>query len=160
MSDDFSPGDARKPYSDIGGPAAKHAQTHDVRREQLTNPKGPEPEDTSFAEQIEPGTTVGPGGHTDETVSGADDKVLHRRLPELNSDELARLAVLESGTRLEQGGTYVDLNRLAEGPFKALAGHEVQRNQRIVAKRDTDYELWNRLVGQDTEPEIERPATA
>ncbi len=160
MSDDHSPGDARKPYSDIGGPAAKHAQTHDVRREQLTNPRGPEPKDTSFAEQMEPGTTGGPGGHTAETVSGADDKVLHRRLPELNSDELARLAVLESGTRLEQGGTYVDLNRLAEGPFKALAGHEVQRNQRIVAKRDTDYELWNRLVGQDTEPEIERPATA
>ena len=43
MSDDYSPGDARQPYSDIGGPAAKHAQTHDIRHEQLTNPMRPGP---------------------------------------------------------------------------------------------------------------------
>ena len=157
MSDDHSPGDARKPYSDSGGPQARHAQTHDVRREQATNPKGPEPEDTSFAEQMAPETTGGPGGHAEESVSGAADKVLHERLPGLDNDELSRLAVLEPGTRLEQGGTYVDLNSLADGPFKALAGHETSARDRIIAKRDTDYELWNRLVGQDAEPEIERP---
>lgn len=49
MSDDYSPGDARQPYSDIGGPAAKHAQTHDIRHEQLTNPMGPGPVDTGEA---------------------------------------------------------------------------------------------------------------
>lgn len=49
MSDDYSPGDARQPYSDIGGPAAKHAQTHDIRHEQLTNPMRPGPVDTGFA---------------------------------------------------------------------------------------------------------------
>ena len=51
MSDDHSPGDARQPYSDRGGPEGRHAETHDVVREQLTNPTGPEPEDESFAEQ-------------------------------------------------------------------------------------------------------------
>ena len=157
MSDDHSPGDARKPYSDMGGPQARHAQTHDVRREQATNPKGPEPEDTSFAEQLAPETTGGPGGHADESVSGEADKLLHKKLHGLDNDELARLAVLEPGTRLEQGGAYVDLNKLADGPFRAMAGHETSEHDRIIAKRDTDYELWNRLVGQDAEPEIERP---
>lgn len=158
MSDDHSPGDGRKRYSDRGGPEGRHAETHDVRREQATNPTGPEPEDTSFAEQMAPEQTGLAGGHADTSVSAADDKVLRSRLSDLDHDELDRLSVLESGTRLEQGGAYVDLNRLADGPFKALAGHEVTEQDRIVAKRDTDYELWNRLVGQDAEPDIERPA--
>jgi hypothetical protein len=70
---------------------------------------------------------------------------------------LSRLQVLESGTRLEQGGIYVDLNRLSEGPFKVLGGHEASENNRYVAKRDTDYELWNHLVGEDADPKVERP---
>ncbi|MBA2595657.1 MAG: hypothetical protein M3Q50_15525 [Chloroflexota bacterium] len=157
MSDDHSPGDGRKPYSDRGGPEARHAETHDVRREELTNPKGPPPEDPSFAEQlapldIEPGTS-----HAMESISAADDKALHERLPALDNDELARLSVLEVGARLEQGGTYLDLNHLQDGPFKALGGHEATTSDRYIAKRDTDYELWNRLVGDDREPDIERP---
>jgi hypothetical protein len=160
MSDDFSPGDARKPYSDIGGPAAKHAQTHDVRREQLTNPKGPEPVDTSFADQMAPDTTGEPGGHADESVSAVDDKDLRSKFAGLKNDELARLAVIERGTQLEQGGTYLDLNQLDKGPFKALGGHAAAPDERLIAKRDTDYLIWNRLVGQDAEPDIERPETA
>jgi hypothetical protein len=92
------------------------------------------------------------------SAPAVEDKDLHERLPELTSDELSRLQVLEPGTRLEQGGTYVDLNRLNEGPFKAIGGHEATQNDRYVAKRDTDYELWNRLVGDDGDPEIERPS--
>jgi len=93
----------------------------------------------------------------EESAPATDDNVLHNRLPELTSDELARLQVLEPGTRLEQGGTYIDLNRLGEGPFKALAGHEAAEGNRYVAKRETDYELWNRLAGEDSDPKIERP---
>lgn len=46
-SDDHSTGDDRKPYSDIGGPEAKHAQTHDVDQEEATNsaPKVDEPDE-------------------------------------------------------------------------------------------------------------------
>ena len=157
MSDDRSPGDRRQPYSDRGGPEGRHSETHDVRREELTNPVGPQVDDPSFAEQLAPTETSPSGGDVGASTPAADDKVLHRRLPELSSDELSRLQILESGTRLEQGGTYVDLNRLAEGPFKALGGHEVSKDNRYIAKRDTDYELWNRLVGEDTDLEIERP---
>ena len=157
MSDDHSPGDRRQPYSDRGGPEARHAETHDVRREELTNPVGPQAEDPSFAAQLAP-VEAGPGGgHATESAPAADDKALHNRLPDLTGDVLARLQVLEPGTRLEQGGTYVDLNRLGDGPFKALGGHEATAGDRFVAKRDTDYELWNRLVGDDRDPEIERP---
>jgi hypothetical protein len=156
MSDDSIPGDRRKPFPDRGGPEGRQAETHDVRREQLTNPVDPQSEDSSFANQLAPVATP-PGGHAAESAPATDDKVVHNRLPELTSDELSRLPILEPGTRLEQGGMYLDLNRLGEGPFKALGGHEATEGDRYVAKRDTDYELWNRLVGEDRDPEIERP---
>lgn len=158
MSDDHSPGDRRQPYSDRGGPAARHAETHDVRREEVTNPKGPEPVDESFAEQLAPDTsTAEPGGHADESVAAVADKNLHERLPQLDDAELSRLSVLETGVALEQGGTYIDLNDLGRGPFKAIGSQEAGKHNRYVAKRDIDYELWNRLVGEDRDPEIERP---
>ena len=113
-------------------------------------------ESHAFAAQLAPVET-GPGGHAAESAPAVADKDLHNQFPELTSDELARLPVLEPGTRLEQGGTYVDLNRLGEGPFKALGGHEATGRDRLVAKRDTDYEMWNRLVGDDDGPAIERP---
>src|SRR3712207_5336210 len=108
---DKSPGDDRQPYSDQGGPAGRHAQTHDVRRELLTNPKGPDRGPDEFADDIAPDTSpVELSGHADESVRAVDDKYLHERLSALSSDELARLPVLQTGTRLEQGHTYLDLN--------------------------------------------------
>ena len=68
-----------------------------------------------------------------------------------------RITGPRSRTRLEQGGTYVDLNRLDNGPFKALGGHEASQRDRYVAKRDTDYELWEPFVGVDDQAEVERP---
>ena len=159
MSDDHSPGDRRRPYADRGGPGARHAETHDVRREALTNPTGPAPVDESFAEQLAPDTaTADPGGHVDESESASDDKALRNRLTQLDAGDLARLAVLEPGVLLEQGSTYLDLNDLSRGPFKAIGGQEASPDHRYVAKRDTDYELWNRLAG-DRDAEVERPGT-
>lgn len=158
MSDDHSPGDGRQPYSDRGGAAAKHAETHDVRQEHLTNPTGPEPVDESFAAQMAPDTSSAePGGHADESMPAEADKALHGKLDMLSGEELNRLAVLEAGASLDQGAVYLDLNDMGRGPYKAIGGTEVGRSDRIVAKRDIDYELWNRLVGQDEETEVERP---
>ena len=157
-TDDRSPGDAREPYSDIGGPAGRHAQTHDVRREELTNPRGPDDTPDEFADDLAPVDRPDElGGHVDESAPAGDDKQLAARLGALTPDELARLSVLETGTRLEQGATYLDLNDIRRGPFKALGGREAGEQNRYVAKRDTDYELWNRLVADDTEPRVERP---
>jgi hypothetical protein len=158
QSDDFSPGDARKPYSDIGGPAARHAQTHDVRREQLTNPTGPDRSAEEFAADLAPATPARElHGHADESIPAVDDKVLHEQLPNLSNDLLARLTIVERGARLEQGGTYLDLNDRARGPFTALGGQEAGPRNRYVAKKDVDYEVWDRLVGDDRTPEVERP---
>lgn len=158
MSDDHSPGDGRKPYSDSGGREAKHAETHDVRREQLTNPTGPEPEDTSFAEQMEGSTPESIREEAAENVVSGDAlKDLRSDMPELSGDELSRLSVIQPGTVLPQGSVFLDLNDRSRGAFKAIGGQEVGQGERIVAKSDTDYELWNRLAGRDDEPEIERP---
>ena len=100
-----------------------------------------------------------PPGHVDGSASGVADKGLHELLPALDNAELARLSVLAPGTPLDQGGTYLDLNDLGRGPFKAIGGQEAQGGARLISKRDTDYELWNRLAGQDREATIERPAS-
>ncbi len=158
QSDDRSPGDARQPYSDIGGVEARHAQTHDVRREQLTNPTGPDRSMEEFADDIAPATPSDDlHTHAEESSPALEDKALHERLPGLTNDVLARLAIVDTGARLDQGGTYLDLNDRERGPFTALGGQEAERSNRYVAKKDTDYELWNELVGDDREPAIERP---
>jgi|SRR6478735_2603827 len=157
MSDDHSPGDRRKPYSDAGGPAGRHAQTHDVRQEALTNPRGPEPVDDSFDAQLQPGGAIEQPGHAEESVPADEMKDVRDRLPELTNDELARLSILEPGVALEQGGVYLNLDDRKRGPFQAIGGHTVQQGDRIIAKRDTDYLLWNQLTGDDQEAVIERP---
>lgn len=156
---DQSPGDGRKPFSDRGGPEGKHAETHDVRREELTNPKGPQSRDESFDADIAPDTSTAElRTHVDESTPAVEDKSLHGQLDMLEGDELARLTVLQAGAKLEQGSVYLDLGDLERGPFKAIGGQEVGPSDRYVAKKETDYELWNRLVGQDREAELERPS--
>jgi hypothetical protein len=156
-SNDTSPGDGRQPYSDIGGKEARHAQTHDVRREELTNAQPMERTD-EFAEDIAPSTpSQGLHSHAAASTPAAADKALHGQLPDLTNDVLSRLAVIEPGVPLEQGSVYLDLNDRAAGPFKALGNQQADRNHRYVAKKDTDYELWNQLVGDHNEVTIERP---
>ena len=158
MSDDHSPGDARKPYSDIGGPEGRHAQTHDVAREMATNPTGPEPVDESFAEDLAPETPDSiRQAQLDQVEAASERKDVVDLLPEFNQGDLSRLEILETGTPLEQGATYLDLKDRKRGPFKAIGGQTVESSERMVAKKTTDYELWNRLTS-DRDAEIERPA--
>ncbi len=115
--------------------------------------------DRLAAEQRPIETGAGPGGHADDSLLPAHHDALGGVRQELDSEELARLTVLQPGTRLEQGGTYLDLNDRERGPFRALGGQEAGPKHRYVAKRQTDRELWNRLAGgRDTE--IERPTEA
>lgn len=160
MSDDHSPGDARKPYSDSGGPEARHAQTHDVARERATNPKGPEPVDESFDEQLAEQTPEQVRQQHLEAAAGDTDKKVGNLLPNLTDDLLARLSVLDAGTPLEQGSVYLNLDDLESGPFKAIGGQEVGAKDRIIAKKMTDYELWNEIAGRDDEADIVRPETS
>jgi hypothetical protein len=90
-------------------------------------------------------------------TTGDQDKELDERFPDLSKEDLSQLAILEPGTQLPQGSVFLDLNDLEAGPFKAIGGQEAGTDQRLIAKSDTDYEMWNRLAGQDAEPELERP---
>jgi hypothetical protein len=94
-------------------------------------------------------------------IPGGDDKALYDAYPDLTRAELDRLSILPPGTELEQGAVYFDLNRPGDGPFKALGGQVAGEGTRLIAKRATDYEIWNRIVADDrlndTEPVIERP---
>lgn len=152
---DSSPGDARKPFADEGGPEGRHAQTHDVTREEVTRAKGKtDGEDFDADLQDAPPTDT-----PDQTLPASTDHELKGDFADLTGDELGRLSVIQAGTRLEQGATYIDLNDLVGGPFTALGGHEVGPDDRLVAKRQTDYELWDKVVGRGREVKVERPET-
>lgn len=147
-----------RPWEDEETAQEHHAQTHDVRRERLTNPKGPEPEDLSFAAQLHqetPGEVRREGIERTEPASA--DKTLVSRLTTLTDAELDRLPVIEPGTPLEQGAVYYDLNNPARGPFKAIGGETAHGHNRYIAKNDADYDLWNRIVGRDDTLAIDRP---
>ncbi len=154
---DQTPGDARNPYSDVGGPAGRHAQTHDVRREELTNPRGPDQQTEDFDHDLhDPRLETGPG-HAEESFVAAESKTVHDLLPWLDGSQLEQLAVLQEGTRLEQGGVYLDLRDRDRGPFKAIGGETADAPHLYVAKRDLDHELWNRLTGDLPDVRIDRP---
>ncbi len=154
-NDDHSEGDARQPYSDEGGPEGHHAQTHDVRREQATRSKPHDDGPDEFAADLRADPST--GGHVDESISASDDKDLKGTMPGLDQADLKQLSILTVGTRLDQGSTYVDLNHLEQGPFTAIGGQEAGADDRYIAKRDTDNELWDRLVGHGRTVRTERP---
>jgi hypothetical protein len=82
-----------------------------------------------------------------EGQSGASVKELRTRLANLTNDELKQLTILPEGSRLKQGAKYLDLERLERGEVVATAGMSVKPGQRLIAKHDTDYLLWDRLSG-------------
>lgn len=104
----------------------------------------------SAAQLAQERAVAGPPGHVGDSREAIDDKGIHRALPELTDDDLRRLSVLDDGVALEQGGTYLDLDDLAAGPFTAMGG-ETSSGRRVVSKRETDYEMWNRLTGRDAD---------
>jgi len=78
---------------------------------------------------------------------GSSIKELHTRLADLTNDELKQLTILPEGSRLKQGTKYLDLEHLEQGEFVATAQMSVQPGQKIIAKHDTPYLLWDRLLG-------------
>jgi hypothetical protein len=73
-----------------------------------------------------------------------DVKPVHRALRELNDDELKQIPIVEAGKRLQQGATYLDLER---GAFTATGEMSVGAEQTVIPKDGVHYETWNRLVG-------------
>jgi hypothetical protein len=77
-----------------------------------------------------------------------DVKQLHReRLDDLQDDALKQITVLDTGERLKQGATYIDLNDRARGEITATGDMIVTADNLYVAKDDTPYWIWNMLIG-------------
>jgi hypothetical protein len=79
--------------------------------------------------------------------SAFDIKDIHQRFPDLTNDELRQLVVVPPGGRLEQGAKYADLRAEQPEEFTAMGGMEAGNENWYVAKSETDYQLWNRLIG-------------
>jgi hypothetical protein len=95
---------------------------------------------------------------------GGEDKELYDRFPNFTAADLDRLTILPEGTELQQGAVYFDLNKPGGAPFKAIGGDVARAGSRLIAKQETDYEIWNRVVPQDrneeTQPIEHRPRGA
>jgi hypothetical protein len=75
-----------------------------------------------------------------------DLKALHAKLSELPDTVLERIPVLEEGSPLRQGATYVDLNASARGEFTASGNMVAIPGSALVPKAAVDYEAWNLLL--------------
>lgn len=86
------------------------------------------------------------------TRSAYDIKELHRALSDFPDDVLRQIPVLEAGTRLEAGATYLDLRQPEKGEFTGMNNRTAGPDDWIVPKSQTDYELWNRLCNNISPP--------
>lgn len=83
-----------------------------------------------------------------------DVKPVHERFKQFSDDELKQLRLLPVGSRFEQGATYIDLNSLDLGEFTATGDMHVGPHNWVVAKKEVPYELWNRLLGVETQKRL------
>ena len=78
-------------------------------------------------------------------LRASDIKELHDSLPDLTAAELRGIVIIPLGERLEQGAKYIDLLDLERGEFVAMANMISDEDHYYVAKKQTDYVLWDRL---------------
>jgi len=95
------------------------------------------------------GQNVGLAGPHPETnaTTAFDLKAAHRRLDGFSAADLKQIPILPAGSRLEQGGTYLDLLDSDRHEFKARGDMEAGPGNWYVPKDQVDYQLWNRLIG-------------
>ena len=77
-----------------------------------------------------------------------DVKEVHRSLAErFADDDLKQVPVLPAGTRLRQGGTYIDLAEERPREFTATGDMQAEEGHAYVPKEGVPYIVWNRLIG-------------
>jgi hypothetical protein len=75
-----------------------------------------------------------------------DVKAAHAALRDLADDELEQIPILAEGTRLEQGATYIDINRTRAAEFTATGGMVAEAATLHIPKDRVPYQIWNRLL--------------
>jgi hypothetical protein len=94
------------------------------------------------------GQNIGtPSSQHERTARTAYDvKSVHRALRRFTDDELKQIPILETGTTLQIGATYLDLD---QGEFTPATKMSVNQGQKVVPKDAVHYETWNRLIGEE-----------
>ncbi len=118
-----------------------------TRPQAETPDKHPAEYETDLNPNAMAGQNIGAPSPADDTIAAVDLKETHVALPELTNDELRTLRVIRPGRCLEQNATYLDLNDRERGEFTVTGEKVTKPDDLIVAKKHTDYELWNRLRG-------------
>ena len=70
-----------------------------------------------------------------------------------DDQELKQVPVLASGTRLQQGATYLDLTDPEPHEFTARADQAALVSNAYVPKDRVPDEIWNRLIGEEKPPQ-------
>ncbi len=157
----------KKDGQDKGKISERSQDTHKSNHHDLdaqTGHKNEEPLDklnrADFDKDLRPnegqGENSGVGSEHDPShlMRAYDDKSLVDSMKNFNSDELKAILIVPVGAKLEQGAHYIDLNDadrleiLASGENPVTPHLEAQGNQKLVAKSQTDYELWDKLTGK------------
>jgi hypothetical protein len=126
----------------------KHAYEHTAQVEKEKRAEG-KAEDTLNAEYLQADQHTGQQGLlpvAGDELNAADVKDAYDQLHQSgwHRDEIRRLRLAAPGTRLKQGDVYLDLRNPAAGELVAH-GEETVGAELLVPKRDTDYEIWDKL---------------
>lgn len=82
--------------------------------------------------------------------SAFDLKPIHRALHGWPDEELKAIPVLEEGSPLRQGATYINLADAGRREITARGDMRVGPGEAFVPKDDVPYTTWNRLRGEDS----------
>ena len=111
--------------------------------------KHPEP----WREDLNPNATAGwnvgvaSQRHEVDAETAYDHKEVQAHLQGFDDDDLKQIPILPTGSRLQQGATYIDLRDPSRHEFTARGDMEAGPANWYVPKDSVDYVLWNRLIG-------------
>lgn len=89
----------------------------------------------------------GPHPEKSSARTAYDVKGAHDRLQAIEDDDLQKIPIMPSGSRLEQGATYIDLRLPDPSEFTATGDMVAGGDNWYVPKSEVPYWLWNRLIG-------------
>ena len=112
-----------------------------------------------FEQDLHPNNLAGDPSALDFSHSAEEIKGLHTRLADLTDDELKSIVIVTTGSHLEQGAKYIDLNHLEKGEFVAMPSMTAESGHYYVPKKETDYVLWNRLNQVDNPTRLDESST-
>ena len=127
----------------------QHAYEHTAKMEKEARAEALE-EDALNAAVLHSDSHTGQQGMmagSSDLLDGTQIKQVYELLPEWHKDELRRVFFVPPGTRLTQGGVYLDLRTPDRGALTAHGEEEVHE-ELLVPKNAVDYEIWNKLLNK------------